>query len=294
LSAFYKKYLDAAGLPVLSSEKVPDVALYATRETVLRMVSKRRDVLAAMIRSHSRIAIMSVSEVTTNIPEHSDLYVAFPGTDWNTRARGLGATLQRPASSCAEENVLRYENDPYYGEDILVHEFTHGIDLTGLRVNDAGWATRLAQIYANARALGRWTNTYAASTKEEYFAEGVQSYFNVNLGANPPNGIHNFVNTRAELQTYDPELYRLIREVFPVDLVGAELQVMLRIQPAASQARLIWGTQPSVVYDLQVSHDLQQWDFVGVPFVGKTNASTAEIFQPLTGDKLSAFRLLAR
>lgn len=42
----------------------------------------------------------------------------------------------------------------------------------------------------------------------------MQSWFNANLEANPPNGIHNAVNTRAELVAYDPELARLIQRVF--------------------------------------------------------------------------------
>lgn len=47
---------------------------------------------------------------------------AFPGTDWNARARGLGATLARPISTRAEENAIHYANGRYYGEDILVRE----------------------------------------------------------------------------------------------------------------------------------------------------------------------------
>ena len=49
----------------------------------------------------------------------------------------------------------------------------------------------------------------------EYFAEGVQSWFNVNREANPPDGINNHVNTREELKQYDIELYNLIAVVFP-------------------------------------------------------------------------------
>ncbi len=46
-------------------------------------------------------------------------------------------------------------------------------------------------------------------------AEGVQSYFNVNAYADPPNGQHNSVNLRVKLRSYDPELYHLVHEVFP-------------------------------------------------------------------------------
>jgi hypothetical protein len=59
--------------------------------------------------------------------------------------------------------------------------------------------------------------TYAASNSDEYFAEGVQDWFNVNAERNPPDGVHNFVNTRAELKTYDPNLYNLLKRYFPED-----------------------------------------------------------------------------
>ena len=52
-------------------------------------------------------------------------------------------------------------------------------------------------------------------TEKEYFAEGVQRFFNVNAYANPANDVHNDINTRNKLGQQDPELYALIKEVFP-------------------------------------------------------------------------------
>ena len=46
---------------------------------------------------------MGVNEVTTHIPEHTSL-----GSWWNGRARGLGATTDRPVSTAGEENALCY------------------------------------------------------------------------------------------------------------------------------------------------------------------------------------------
>ena len=48
-------------------------------------------------------------------------------------------------------------------------------------------------------------------------AEGVQSYFGVNVYADPPDGIHNNINTREALRGYDPKLYAFIEEFFPCD-----------------------------------------------------------------------------
>jgi len=218
LSPFYKKHLDATGLPVVASDKVSDGALRQACRIASKMLSFRSDVRAAMTSKKARLAVMARSEVTTDVPEHADLYQAFPGTDWNVRARGLGGTVARPATSCAEENLLCDTKDPYVGENILVHELSHGIVNLGVTFADTTFQGRLDTAYRSAIAAGKWKDTYAGTNVEEYFAEGVQSYFDTNLQASPPNGIHNDVNTRAELLAYDPALHALVAEVFGPDV----------------------------------------------------------------------------
>lgn len=154
---------------------------------------------------------MATNEVTRSIPEHRFL----PGW-WDTRARGLGGTIAVPVSSGAEENLLCLPNDHYRNEDIFLHEFSHGIQEIAVRGGGIrGFWERLSRQYYIARSRGLWRNTYSMSTPQEYFAEGVQSFFNVNDYANPPNGIHGPINTRPKLRSYDPALYNMILEVFP-------------------------------------------------------------------------------
>ena len=117
-------------------------------------------------------------------------------------------------TSGAEENLLCLANDRYRGESIFLHEFAHTIADMGLVHPDASFAERLKQAYDQAMAARLWVNTYAAWNPQEYWAEGVQSYFDTNLQADPPNGIHNHVNTRAELLAYDRRLHDLIQSVF--------------------------------------------------------------------------------
>ncbi|XXY49107.1 hypothetical protein WME91_54780 [Sorangium sp. So ce269] len=217
LDPFYKKYIDAMGIPVISSEKTPDPALLRACSVVVRMLGHRDDVRQAMVANHTRVAVMAETEVTTDIPEHSDLYEAFPGTDWDTRARGLGATPARPASSCAEENVLCYPSDPYIGEDILVHEFSHAIAIMGIAFAEPTFDRELADAFEGALQAGKWANTYAATNKDEYWAEGVQDWFDTNIESIPGNGIHNEINTRAELRDYDRPLHDLIARYFADD-----------------------------------------------------------------------------
>ena len=214
LDSFYKKYLDASGIPVISSEKVPNEAFFAVRKIVATMMSMREDILAKMIENKMRIGIMAVSEVTKDMPEFRDLEEDDSGRFWND-TRGTGATTDRPLSLCAEENVLCYRNDDYNNEDILIHEVAHGIHTLGILFVDIDFDTELKQAFDNAKAKGLWINTYAGSNPDEYFAEGVQSWFNVNDEAVPSNGIHNEINTREELKSYDPVLYNIIRRYFP-------------------------------------------------------------------------------
>jgi len=212
LAAFYQKHLDFRGLPIVSSAKVPDAALRAARDTVERMTSKRPAIVPELARRGVRVAIMAAAERTTDIPEHADLK---PKERWDARARGLGATAARPAVSGAEENLLRYPEDRYRGEDIFLHEFAHTIHLMAMEALEPGFDAELKRLYAAARAKGLWEKTYAAENAGEYFAEGAQSWFGVNREADPPDGIHNHVNTRAELQAYDPELAAFLERIFP-------------------------------------------------------------------------------
>jgi hypothetical protein len=188
-------------------------------EIVVKLIEKRPEIAAKLRENHIRVGVMAESEVTTDMPEHSDLNEAFPGTDWDTRARGLGATLERPLTSCGEENLLGLAGDRYAGESILTHEFGHTVWELGVMLLPGGSAKQaeLLAAYDAAIAAGTFANTYAATNDKEYWAEGVQDWFNTNLEASPPDGIHNSIDTRAELRAADPELARLASEVFVDD-----------------------------------------------------------------------------
>lgn len=216
LDPFYKKYVDARGIPVVSSDKVPDEALISVLTMANAMLKKNQSVREKMIGYHARIGVMSKDEVTTDIPEHAFL-ANDPNTDWDKRARGLGGTVAVPVTTCAEENVLCYTVDPYRNEDIFVHEFAHAIHLMGIRYVDQDFDKNLRSAFDQAKAAGKWVRTYAGTNTEEYWAEGVQCWFNCAAQADPPNGVYNHVNTRAELKDYDRGLYELLRLWLPED-----------------------------------------------------------------------------
>ena len=216
---FYKKCLFVDGLPIVSSQKVADEALIGAKTIILQMLSdvKTPGVLEQLKKRNVRIAVLAKDEFTLDIPEYKDLQSKFPETNWNKRARGLGATIERPVTSCGEENLLCCENDWYKGECILLHEFAHTIHEMALRYIDAKFDKQLHLVYINAISNNLWKNTYAISNEAEYWAEGVQCFFNSQIQAIPSNGIHNFVNTRTELKLYDPQLYNFISKYFKED-----------------------------------------------------------------------------
>ncbi|MEX2093668.1 MAG: hypothetical protein WD971_13370 [Pirellulales bacterium] len=109
--------------------------------------------------------------------------------------------------------MLDLEGDRYRAENILVHEFSHTIHNFGLRKVDPAFDERLKKTFDKAVANGLWKNTYAATNHEEYWAEGVQDYFDCNSNI-PRDGVHNHVDTREELQEYDPALFAVIDNVF--------------------------------------------------------------------------------
>jgi hypothetical protein len=183
------------------------------------MLAKRPDVRAAMIKSGARMCILAYNEFTTELPEWKfmaqEKETDFPdlsGKDfWDARARGLGGSETDPLCQVAEENVLGYPDDPYVKECILIHEFAHNMHLRGLLNVDPTFDARLKATYAAAMKAGLWKGKYAAMNHHEYFAEGVQSWFDDNR-VNDHD--HNHVHLRSQLIEYDPGLAAICREVF--------------------------------------------------------------------------------
>ena len=215
LDPFYKKYVDVNGIPLISSWRVPDSAFVAAHRTLYAMTKMLPEaVLDSMVHRGTHVAIMARYEGTTDIPEHHYL-INDTSLNWDVRARGLEGTLEIPLTSCAEENVLAYQIDKYHAEDILIHEFAHSIHLIGLTLAVPDFNSRLEQCFENAKAKGILANTYRETEVMEYFAEGVQDWFNVNAEMDHTDGKHNWCNTREELLDFDPELYNLLAEYFP-------------------------------------------------------------------------------
>jgi hypothetical protein len=142
---------------------------------------------------------MAHTEFTTDIPEHSRL------SPWmNLRARGLGGN----PVTCGEENLLQFPGDRYTGENILIHEFAHILD-RGLRTLDDSFRKKLGELYNASKQDGNISG-YGMNNPGEYWAEGVQSWFNCNrdggLAITLEKAKKLELNNRAKLKKHMPEL----------------------------------------------------------------------------------------
>lgn len=219
MPSFYTQRVAATGFPIVASAQVNPFALHEAAYLVDLLLAKRPEVREAMIASGSRLCILAWNEFTTDLPEWAWLahkpvagFENIRAKDYrDARSRGMGGSFVDPFCSCGEENLLAYPGDPYAAECILTHEFAHNIHLRGMANVDPTFDARLKAAYDAARKAGLWQGAYAGVNHHEYFAEGVQSWFDNNRENDHD---HNHVNTRAELLDYDPGLAAMCREVF--------------------------------------------------------------------------------
>ncbi|WP_260610463.1 glycoside hydrolase [Sphingomonas sp. IC081] len=228
LDPFYAKYLDAAGIPVVSSAKVPDEALRVARDIVLAETARRPDIRAELVRSGARVGVMAIDEGTMDLPEQRDWKK--PAADdprltpceranyatgiaamtdaqyWNARARGMGGLY----TTGAAENLLAVPGTRYYGENILVHEFSHNI-LSAVERIDPALYGRVEQAYRHALDQGLWKGDYASVTIQEYWAEGTQFWFNSNMAFRHDGTV---LLSDRDLRAYDPMLHAVLAEVY--------------------------------------------------------------------------------
>jgi len=223
VSPFYRKYVDAEGIPVIASEKVPDDALLVARDIVNSMLAARSDIRKALIARKWRTGVIAEVEMTMDIPEYSRMKrpgapagepVVQADRDYHAnRSRGLGGN----PTTGAEENLLGYPGTRYYGEHIFVHEFAHAIMGGGIRDVDPKMHAEIRAAYDAAMASGKYVHPdgrkhYATTNANEYWAEGVQWWFFSNYGECFAG--NSKVETPEELKAYDPTLFELIGRVF--------------------------------------------------------------------------------
>lgn len=225
---FYAKYVDAAGIPILSSRLVPDEALDRARAIVIGLLEHRPDLHRNLVERNYRVAIMAENEGMLDIPEFAHWTKPLPddvrltrceklhyderigrlthAQYWNARARGIGG----PLTVGAAEDLLGLPSSRYYGETIFLHEFAHNV-LWAAKEADPKLYAEVERAYRAALADGLWLNEYITTTVDEYWAEGSQLWFN-------SERLKVFEGRRIlsheDLAAYDPRLYAVLAQAY--------------------------------------------------------------------------------
>ena len=215
---FYDKYIDADGIAILapsartSLDGVRDEFLFAAREIILTMTSKRPELRQVMSPQNGfRYVLLSADWV---IEVHMPLelrHIGVTGGGFYRSGMAVGGLFWHHSKW---EAVLL--------STVVVHEWAHAID-------DAfdlhphlfpDWGTRLTAAFEVATAKAQQgngffpSNSYALTNELEYWAEGAKEWFSDTHG----DDLHDELQ-RARLIEQDPLLYALLDEVFPaVDL----------------------------------------------------------------------------
>ncbi|KAI8611262.1 hypothetical protein BC830DRAFT_1141878 [Chytriomyces sp. MP71] len=206
---WYSKFTHVNGFPIISSAKTSDAALRVSAKWVCTLFHLAPPAVSEGLKIKlARLSVMAESEKTTQVPEFRYLE-----SWWDTRARGFGASISDSETSLvAEDNVLCRPSDPWMGECILIHEFGGHTMAMESRMD---WVSRYTPLYKNAMAKGLFGNTYAATNQDEYWAEGVQDWFDCAwIGPPGGDGVHNDITTRVALKKYDPDLAALIAQFY--------------------------------------------------------------------------------
>ena len=197
LDPFYQQWISVGGFPVLASAEVNPYALKEAAWVIWQMIGHRPDVLKVIAQDRQRLSVLSVNESLGDLPEY----------DLNSPLGFLVAGYRDVAwygATASEENLFCSDSDYCYS--FLIHEFAHTIH-GGLNRISTEFDEQLKTTYNAAIEKGLWLGTYAASTRDEYWAEAVGSWFHAADVLNP-------VKTRDALKAYDPSLALLIAEIF--------------------------------------------------------------------------------
>jgi len=211
---FYTRHCSVLGLDVVAAEEVSPEAVTATADRVYWMLVLRPDLVEALQATPIRIAVIGAEQRITSLPDFEELYDLYPGTDWRRLGRSFPGTDLITVAAAAEENLLCFDGDRYGGEDIFVRDFARTIRRFGLAVADANTHTAIERSYARAIAGGLWEDAVGEVNSDQYWAEGSQAYFDANGEADPPDDVHNHVDTREELLDYDRPLFDLAQSLY--------------------------------------------------------------------------------
>lgn len=201
--------LAGGSIPVEACDSVPDEACGRAEWIVYCMLKDgNQDVVKRMVDTGSSVGIIGRDQLGSDLTPHTHLrsMCGADGRSFDDQCRGVGGVPGCPMCSVGQENLEMSEDDRYYQESILVHEFGHSVMNLGF---DDDQMSRIKAAYQAAVPV-RDTNLYMFSNAEEFWANGTQAWFeaigrtDVNMG----------ITTRAQLREMEPNLAAIMEEVY--------------------------------------------------------------------------------
>jgi dipeptidyl aminopeptidase/acylaminoacyl peptidase len=229
IDPYYTKFTYAREFTVVGSSQVGDEALLAANHVIRRMFAYRHDLLKALIADGARLVVLGRAEKLSDLPELRDARYR----DDFAAVRYLDYTPSMKLMVVPEENVLGLPTDPFAGRCMVVSVFARAVhQVAGLRPVDPEFAKRrgkqqyelrvkrldvefdhaLQKLYEQAVGKGLWKGTPAARNRIEYWAAGVEAYFDAGGDGFPPDLADRPITTREALKAYDPGLFALVDE----------------------------------------------------------------------------------
>jgi hypothetical protein len=226
---YYTKFTYAREFVVLGSKHASDEALLRANDVIRKMFAYRHDILKAMIAEGARLVVLGTNEKLSDLPEFAALSKK-PGFD---AVRYVDYTPELKLLVVPEENVLGSPTDPFAGKSLTASLFAKVLyRIAGMRPVDPDFEkqrakqqyelrvkrldvdfdARVAKLHEAARSKGLWRGTPAGHDKVEYWAAGVEAYFDAAGSGLPPHGADRPITTREMLKAYDPELWTLVDE----------------------------------------------------------------------------------
>ncbi len=229
VNPYYTKFTYAREFTVLGSQHASDEALLRANDIIRKMFAYRHDILKALINDGARLVVLGRSEKLSDLPEFKDSRKQ-AGFD---EVRYLDYTPSLKLMVVPEENVLGLPGDPFAGKCMVISVFARGLyQVVGLRPVDPDFDKRrgkqqyelrvkrldvefdhrLQKLHDEATGKGLWKGTPAARSRVEYWAAGVEAYFDAAGSGYPPTGADRPITTREALKAYDPGLFTLVDE----------------------------------------------------------------------------------
>ncbi len=236
MDPFYTKFTWARELPIVASGNVDDRAMLAANDMVRKLFAYRHDLLKALINDGGRIIVLSRQQTLTDLPE----FAAERQAAWPASSRVWSYTSEKKFIVVPEENLLAPESEVWQGKRLLVGLLARAVyrvaatrevderyatvrrdsqqyeqrllwkDSEPIPRMDVRFAVRMRELAAQASEQGLWKGTPAARDEIEYWAAGLEAYFDASGRGYVPNNSAWPISTREQLERYDPGLYAAV------------------------------------------------------------------------------------